>query len=514
MFRSLLHAGVALSLLGAASARAADVTPAQATALEAQLRDAIGGLLGPAIKIGDRPIQITSAGDHFNVVVPVPVKGGADMRVMATARPMDGGKWSVEAIRATSPIAFTLNLPLPPGDAQKKGPARKNKDETVPVEYTIAIKDQDGRIVWDPSFATPSTWTSSFQGMTMHAEGGPLEQDSKMGVSNSVTTLRPAGPDRMDVLTEATLEDYTIESEVSGSEAMEVSMKRVRLSGGLNGVSRAKGLVITQAVVGMAVAGIAAMPDGKAPSAPPKIAPELVRALLDALQDFASEFSLDETIDGLAVKYGDYTGGLEQMKLGFGAKSDAGLLRANFDVALKGLTLPGLPLGEMEALIPKSVAMRPFVAGVGVAELMRIAKTASEGGDPAGADIQALFSHGGISAGLESMSVSVAGANFTGQGKMVATSPADYTGSAQIVAENFDALMQKVSGMKSLAQAVPVMVFAKGIGRAENNRVIWDVTYKDGKVLVNNVDLSAMAGAAAPPPAKAPPGRPAPNRTR
>ena len=150
----------------------------------------------------------------------------------------------------------------------------------------------------------------------MHAEGGSLEQNSKMGVSNSVTTLRPAGPDRIDVLTEATLQDYTIGSEVSAGEAVEVSMKRVRLSSGLNGVSRAKGLVITQAFVGMAVAGIAAMPDGKMPGTPPKVAPEMIRALLDALQDFASDFTLDETIDSLAVKYGDYTGGLEQMKLG------------------------------------------------------------------------------------------------------------------------------------------------------------------------------------------------------
>jgi hypothetical protein len=148
-----------------------------------------------------------------------------------------------------------------------------------------------------------------------------------------------------------------------------------------------------------------------------------------------------------------------------------------------------------------------------VADLLHMASLASENKDPYPADIAALFSHGGITGGIDSMAVDVAGAKFTGSGQVVATGPTPdaVSGTATVTAENYDALMQKVMAMPALAQqAVPVMVFIKGIGRNVDNRLVWDISYKDNKVLINNVDLTAMAGgrpaaAARPPAPPAPP---------
>ena len=47
----------------------------------------------------------------------------------------------------------------------------------------------------------------------------------------------------------------------------------------------------------------------------------------------------------------------------------------------------------------------------------------------------------------------------------------------------------------SLAQVLPALVFAKGIGRNVGDKVVWDVTYLGDKLLVNGTDLSAMTGA-------------------
>ena len=46
----------------------------------------------------------------------------------------------------------------------------------------------------------------------------------------------------------------------------------------------------------------------------------------------------------------------------------------------------------------------------------------------------------------------------------------------------------------SLAQAVPVIVFAKGIGRTEGGKLVWDMQFDSSKLLVNGVDLMKMTG--------------------
>ena len=50
------------------------------------------------------------------------------------------------------------------------------------------------------------------------------------------------------------------------------------------------------------------------------------------------------------------------------------------------------------------------------------------------------------------------------------------------------------------------MLFIKGIGRNVGDKLVWDISFKDNKVLVNNVDLTAMAGGGQP--QRDAPGRP------
>ena len=512
-FRTLLYAGAAAVMLQAPAARAADVSSAQAAQVEGQVRDWLGSIMGPAVKLSERPVVVTPAGDHFDVAVPIKVQSqgaGSEIRIMATARPLDGGKWAIEQIRASSPIRFSMDMPVPPKDGAKDGAKTGAKTGTTArVDYTIEVTGQDGQMTLDPSFSTPSTWTISSKGVTTHATGPSMVQDSRIGATNTVATIKPAGPDRVDVSSEGTLSDYTIDSRTEGLEAIQVGMRLVRVSAGMTGLSRTRAVTVTQGLTALVAAGLAALPGAGAGGEPPKIAPEVIRTLLGALQDFASEMNVDEAFEGLSVKYGDYAVAMEKARLGFGAKSDRGILQARMDLGVEGLALPDMPLGGMEALLPRRIALRPFVSGVGVAELMRMAAAGSEKKDPAPADIAALFSHGGIVAGLESLAIEMGGAVFTGQGKVTATSPSSFGGTAQLTAENFDGLMQKVSSMPPLAQAIPVMAFVKGIGRNVENRLVWDITYKDNKMLVNNVDLSTMMGGAPPAagPQKGPPPR-------
>ena len=145
--------------IGAAAA-VTDVTPAQAAALELQVREGIAGVLGPSVLLSDRPVQITAAGDHFDVIVPTASEapdGSGKVRVTAIARPATDGTWAVENIRVTSPLRFTYKMPVPAED----GRASRT---SMPVVATVNVEGQAGRIFWDPSFATPSTWAASNAG--------------------------------------------------------------------------------------------------------------------------------------------------------------------------------------------------------------------------------------------------------------------------------------------------------------------------------------------------------------
>ena len=232
--------------------------------------------------------------------------------------------------------------------------------------------------------------------------------------------------------------------------------------------------------------------------------------MLDALQDFASSMTVDETLEGLKVEAAGVPVTVTTAKLGLDAKSDKGRLQAAMDFGMDGIGFGDVGLGAMQALIPRQVALRPSVSNVDVAALTRMLQAMSEKKDPAQADIAAMFAQGGLVTGLDSFSVDMGGARFKGQGKVTLVGPSavGMTGTAQIVAEKFDALMQTIQSVPELAQGVPVMVFAKGIGRTVGDTLVWDVSYQDGKALVNGVDLTAMAGGGAPSPGGAPKGPP------
>lgn len=486
---------------------AADATPEQAQVLERQIREWVTGLLGPSVKIANRPVVITPEGEHYAVAVPFG-EAADSPRLTATARAGDGGRWNIDNIRLPSPAEFRLNLPQP-GDKDSKSAVM------TPTTYKLRIGQQTGQILYDPSFATASTLNSTLQDMDLAASSETMQQTSHLDRSATTSILRPAGTGRVDLLTDGSLEGYRINSKSKDGEELDISMGRVRLTAQVSGVSSNRAVQILQALIQVG----AAVPTGmKGDGSAPKMDEKSVQVLLEAVADFASGLSFDETVERLSVSYGGMGGSLAALRLGLGAKSERGLLQARMDVGAEGLSLPDLQLGPMAQLIPSKVALQPAVSGVAVADLLRLAKASENGRTPAPADIQALFSHGGISAAVESFGIEVAGASFGGMGKLVFTSPEAFSGTAQITATNLDLLQQRVASAPELAQGLPILILAKGIGRAVENRVVWDVTYRDGRVLVNNQDLTAMFGGSSPTDASKSPARPAPqrpqNRTR
>ncbi|MBV8913230.1 MAG: hypothetical protein JOZ05_09355 [Acetobacteraceae bacterium] len=486
----------ALALLPLASgAWAADATPEGAKALEQQVRDWITSTLGPQVKIAARPLQVTPEGDHYAINIPFGDAPDAP-RITADARSADGARWTIDNVRP--PEEFKLNVPVP-ADKDTGTPAH-----TVPVTYKLTFGQMATQLLLDPTYGSASSYNSTLQDMNLAAHGENLQQTAHVDRGAGTGVLRPGANGRLDLLTEGSFENYTISTKTKDAENLDIAFGKVRVSSEVDGFSRDRGVQVLQALIQMG----SLMQGDAAPAGAAKLDPKQFQALVEAIADLASGMSLNESVDRLSFSYGGLAGSLNALRFGFAAKTDGGLLNARLDLGAEGLTLPELGLGDMVQLIPSSIALRPTVSGVPTAELVRLAEASQNGGSPSPEEIQALFSHGGITAGLDSFSIDVAGTGFSGMGKMVFSSPEAFSGTAQITATNLDLLQQRVAANPQLAQALPVFIVAKGIGRTVNNQMVWDISYQNGRLLVNNQDLSALTGGARTQDAPKAPGRP------
>jgi len=490
----LVRATLAATLLTAAPphVQAADITADQAKALEGRISAWMRSLAGLDPSATARPVQVSPEGDHYRLALPIGRPN--PVTVTASIRPTDGGRWSIEGPRLPSPAHFTLSMPLPPESGQT------TSDATTSVDYTLTVGSQEGQGSFDPSYLTPSTLTTSFRDLQVQATSTVADQSTTVARSAGTNTIRPSGADRMDLIVDSTTEGYRVQSKPGPSspgdaQPLDFAMQRARVTGEITAVSRDRLAQIVPALVRITGGVMAGMPKpgGKAQPGSPSIDPRSLRTVLQSLQDLASDFTLDEVADGLAVRYGPYTGTATQARFGMGARSDGGLLQGRMDLGLDGLAIPDLQLGAMADLVPRRIALRPVVSGIATQDLISLlaaAGNSTDGGPPP--NVAALFRHGGVSAGLESFALDIAGTSFAGMGKLEFASPQSMTGLGQVTATSFDDLMQRANRMPELAGALPALVFAKGIARTVENRLVWDITYRDDKLLVNGTDLSAM----------------------
>ena len=488
-----------LSAAAAMPARAADISAAQAEALQVQVQSWLQGVLGPDTRLTGRTVQVRPKGDHYRIELPLGTPRAGQpgpVTLSASAWPTDGGRWMFEGPALPSPASFTLDMPVPAKKGQASG-------SSIPVEFTVTTGSRDNRGTFDPSFATSSTLTTSSRDVQIRARSALTDQLTKIERTTSASALRPSGASRVDFTGEATIEGYTLTSRSPDAPPTELSAQQMRATGGITSLSRDRAATMIPAVVRLA-SSLAGMPGpgSNAPAARPAVDPQLLRTMLQSLQDLASEFTLNETFDGVVLRSGTYNAAMNQARIGMGAKSESGLLQAYMDLGLDGLVLPDAVPGAMAELLPRKVALHPVLTGVPTEEVIRwLGAAADAKGGARLPSAATLFRRAGVSAGLDSFALDIGNTSFAGAGKLTALSPDDLAGQAQITASNFDDLIARVNVVPDLAGVLPLFVFAKGVSQTVEGRMVWNLAYRDNKLLVNGTDLSAMMGR---PPAQGP----------
>ncbi len=471
-----------LASAGTAPAEAADITTAQASALQSQMQGWLQGMLGPDVRVTERTVQVRPEGDHYRIEVPLGLQRAGQagpVTLSASARPAEGGRWTFEGPDIPSPTSFTFDMPVPPKDGQKAPVS------TTPVDYTITTGSQTSGGSFDPSFATPSTLTTSSRDLQIRARSALTDQLTKIERSASTSTLRPAGSGRMDFKGGATVEGYSSVSKFPDEPPFELSAQREQGTTEITALSRDRAAIMLPAIARIGIGFLTGVPgsDSNAPAKRPWADPVLLRTIVQSLQDLASEVTLNDTFDGVAWHSGSGNGATNQVRIGLRAKADGGLLQAYMDLSLDGLVLPDLALGAMAELLPQRIALRPVLTGIPTAELIQwLAARADARDGVRSPGLAALFRHGGVSAGLESFAIDVGGASFAGMGALTSASPESLAGQAQVTAANFDDLLARVNKLPELSGVLPLLVFAKGISQTVEGRLVWDIAYRDNKI--------------------------------
>ena len=291
---------------------------------------------------------------------------------------------------------------------------------------------------------------------------------------------------------DATGDGYTLVSESPAAPAVSMQAQALHVSGEVTGISRDRASAMLPALIRVSKLQQAS----QAGAVRTDTDNAAIDTLIQAMQGFASAMTLTETVDGLHVQSGNVNGTFAQVRLGVDAQADAGFLTGHMDLALDGLTLAGLPLGPLQNLLPQRIALRPVVSHASTKDLLQLLRMVMESpqGGPPQPEIDALFSHGGLKAGLESFALDIGGAAFTGTASVDVATPQQASGAGQITATGWDVLFTKVQNTPELAQGIPFMVFAKGMAKPVGDRLVWDLAFRDNKFLVNGTDLSGLAG--------------------
>jgi hypothetical protein len=485
---------LALSPAWTGPARAGSVTTAEAQALEGQLRAWFAALLGPHAALGDRPVRLTAEDDRYAVEARVAGKvGGSGVTVdgpplTATARPLDGGSWALDDIRLPSP----LHVAMPGGGA-----------------WTITMQDQQAHALLDPSLATTSTWDARIGSYATRWQGPNGERHTEAANLRTHVTWQPAAQGRIDVAETSSSELLATNARSDGNGIVSFSAAHTQLAAHIERLAPDRVPALVHAALDLAPLALAATSTTAAEAHTARafthLTPEL-RASLSAALDVASELlsGFDETVtmDDVHMRARGLDAAMRRLTVGAGAAAPDGRVRLRMHLAVDGLASASLPPGLLRGYMPHHISLAPRMSGVPADRLLALLHhvVASNGDDPTlAAEAMALLAEGPLAVGIDDFTADIGPAGVAGSGEMRIASAGQEVGEARVRMTGLDALIHDAQSVPLLQQALPVLIFLKGIGEQHGEATVWNVSYADGRLNVNGTDMSQMMPGITPP---------------
>ena len=474
-------AGVAMIASGAARAQGT-ATAQDAARYQGQIGAWIASLPWPPGKPPPKGlVTVAPKGDGYAFAVSMP--SGAATGFDGTREP--DGTWRLASGTAGP---FTRS-----GVTERLGPSKA----TEKVATTFSMQEGNWTATLDPNFAQPSRLDAATKGVSVAVakQSGPISVTIAGGTSRY--DLVPGADGRMTLTATGDVEGYKVSTVTPDGIPIEITMGKANATFGATDVS--------PATLRSIVATLEALPPTKqapSPTAPPRPgvkpparppgAPDPLLSIAPMLPDLLTGVSFAETATdqefgyaGLSAKVGVTTVSFDSRAVG----DDVGM---RVEVEAKGVAVPREALGTMAALAPRSLRV-PFAIEGMPATLLATMTRQGKGGDEW---LRGLLNTGRVRASMDGVAIELEDASVVGTGSIAFASESTFSGSARVEATGMDALQATLAGDPSMAKASAGMAFAKGLGRQEGGKMVWDLRFDQTKFEVNGQDLTAMMGSA------------------
>lgn len=469
-----------LALLLPVGAAAQTIDQEAARTLQQNLQSWFVDLLGPELGAPEQKLRVTAEDDHFRVALPFTDATG-DNEVSADVRPLDGGRWSVDALRLPAASHFTLQMPEPGGPAGSE----------VPTRLSLSIGTQHSHARFDPALASPSRLDIDLGNVGLVTDSASQHQEQRIDRYIVRTTLEPHDG-RMDLTDETTITGWRSASRVGDQPAVAFGADHIQGRGRIDGIDRDRAAALLSAASGL----LATLPPAAAAqrgdvtlSAPARAA---LRAMIESLRGFMTGVQGEQTIDGVHVAIaGQGEATVRHMRFGIDGAAPDGVLHAALDIGLDGIAVQNLP-PQAAGLVPRHLALHPTVAGVSVADLTTLALEATDQDvDHARlqADAAALLAHGGVTFGLDRLDLDVGPAELHGRGHILVTGSNEYQARAHITATGLDELMKQARDNPDLQRVLPFLAVARGFAQPDGDHLVWDIVAGPAGLTVNGIEL-------------------------
>lgn len=473
-------------------------TPAQAHALEAQITAWLKQVTADSIPLTARPVELTPEGDHFRVRVPFGQMGKvtpANAAFTATARAIDGTRWALDDQQFPPELTILTTESVPDlPDAKDPTPDGKHNETAT---YTLKLGQQDAHGVFDPTYSTPTTSGGTIASFDITKTGGMGPSTTHIDRFTSQSSTQPVDPGHLNLLVDGTASGYSLKSDMADGSSVSLNANQLHVMSSISGLAHDQIVPVIQTLAQLGkIAKTTA--GGESADGPSPAEKAVLRTLLTKAHALLTGSKVDESIEGVKFDFSGTAGSLDKLQISFGADAPQDMLSADMGFSMDGLKVDGLP-PNFAAYIPTHIGIHPTVSNISIKALTKLGMDATaphpanSKSTPPSPDFMALFGPGGINVGFDRMAVEVVGTTVTGTGKFTATAPTNVTGQAEFTAKGLDGLITKLQADPMLAQGVPVVIFLKGIARTTADQAVWQVTVNNAKVLVNGVDLSAMA---------------------
>ncbi len=526
--RKLLAALLATTLLAPMAGHAA-TTPDDAQSLQTQLHDWLADLIGPLLPAGVQPVTVTSDGDGFRLRVESPaaldayVPHGSAVSLRATK--IDGGRWALDDAAFPSPLTITLPFAVqptatattttapaapgtPPGQSLTVTP-QASVTSSAPTMSTIMLNSDKSIYhgIFDPALTTESHFETQTDGV--RSVGKDSETSAAHGESSS-RWEKLSADGRMTIHTASSSDRIHQHFVQPNGVAADVDWARSTSNNQINGLSPARLREAIQALSPL-------LASGNKPGVTPEQSAQWHR-FIDAVFDLANSMESQSELSGGSFRMGNTVVSAKTIHVGAQLGAPEGIVSFGLRMDLQGLDSPSVPPGVWQELMPHAVIIAPRLGGISRERLHQFLLDAVDGAnapDPqkARADIVARMIASGVSIGIDELAFSLGPTKLEGAGAMEITGPQKVTATADVTAHNLDQLLARAAKEPQLAQAVPVLTLARGLGKPEGDVTRWHIDVRNNAVLINGFDLSALMQRPAAPPAGGP-ATPAPAQPR